>query len=235
MELLAPFPVKIKVTDPAPLTPTPARPFVALAPPALGPGCNSAQGPPKAALPPQVLQEFQVEFRLYVARNPLLSRALTFPFAWGKEPSNQLYVQHVTLSIDGEDSSIDVRLKASAETPIRPCDEGPVFREVSFLASSAVPATLRHDGTYLYPSGPSLEIKHESLRLPWELPKFLVSGITTDHILLVVTLGHSRKLSKSEWRHFNCKTEPEPKCALLESAERTGDLVLVGGASTLSF
>jgi hypothetical protein len=141
MEFIAPISVGIKVTDPAPPTPTPARPSVALAPPAPGPGGNSAPGPSNAAPPPQVLQEFQVKFQLFVAQNPggSLSRSLTFPFAWGKETSNHLHVQHVTLTIDGGHGAFDVSLKASAETPIRPCDGGPVFREVSILEISAVP------------------------------------------------------------------------------------------------
>ncbi|GAQ89777.1 hypothetical protein KFL_005610040 [Klebsormidium nitens] len=64
----------------------------------------------------------------------------------------------------------------------------------------------------------------------WESPTEYF-GVVKDskYTVIGVTLSTERRVSKREWGALQCERAPAPKSALLKSAARTGDIILVGG------
>lgn len=234
MEFVAPFKTSIRVVDPAPgKPPAPVRNA------APTPEGNSTAGGPAAPTPisneptPQVLQQYQFEYRLFVAQQggEVLKYGLIFPFAEGEENAGY---QHATLSIEQENFGRNglvhdwhVQVIFGANPRFQTFDGGPFLQKASSFMLRAVAAELS-DGSFSYEHGRSVVVVPIT-----GMPKNhrLVRGVKTDYTMLEVTIFLERRFTKSAWNYFTCKREPQPKCALLEGAERTGDVVLVVGVS----
>jgi hypothetical protein len=239
MEFVAPFKTSIRVVDPAPRLPSPAKLPVPVKNAAPAPEANSTGGGPVAPTPvckeppPQVLQQYQFEYRLFVAQyaGEVLKSGLIFPYAGGEE---NVGFQHATLSIEQENfvrnntiHNWHIQVLFGGYGCIQTFDGGPVLRKGSLLRLPAVTAELS-DGTFTYENGRSLMV------IPYSgerVPKRLVQNVKTEYTMLEVTISLERRFAKSTWNYFMCKRESQPKCALLDDAERTGDVVLVGGVS----
>jgi hypothetical protein len=114
-------------------------------------------------------------------------------------------------------------------------DGGPDFTAPVLQDVKACPAKLQKSGDFAYDSQNMTPLSGKIISPYAEVgePPNGYFGVVADSKCTVigVTLSTERRVSRRQWGVLQCERAPAPKSALLKSAARTGDVILVGGVS----
>ncbi|GAQ80153.1 hypothetical protein KFL_000470260 [Klebsormidium nitens] len=233
---LMPYATEVVILDPAP-----RRADVSKNQPNLVPSQPNAKSIPgsSSAAPkvpqgnqcPDVIQEYHFSYRIFVIEDAGATTLYTLavPLS-GAKPGYQAGCARLSVHQQSEPDAHNGRhiwdvcaLKEGLQ-PIPAPDEGPNFGRPGVYLVSAWEAELRADGSFK--AQRSLKNSRDaSARLG---PLFQIFGVQNDFVMLEIKLAVKRRFSRKNWNYFSNERALQPKTALLEKAERTGDLILLG-------
>lgn len=234
---LMPYATEVVIVDPAPRRPNtsqnPSNPSTSQ------PNLDSIPGPSSAApkvsqggQTPDVIQEYHLSYRFFVLEDAgtMSLYTLAVPLS-GAKPGYQAGCAKLSVHQKQEQDvyngrhTWDVCALKEGLQPIPAPDEGPNFGKPVVSLVSAREAELRADGTFK-----AQKSLHMSPDVSGRL--FQVFGVQNEAVMLEIKLVLKRRFLRRSWNYFSNERTPQPKTALLESAGRTGDLVLLGEVSS---
>lgn len=195
---------------------------------------------------PEVLQQFEFEFVFSVPRlsASTTDKTLSFPlksiFEAGTDhivpglnlwihqpcyPQNPRVLRGYTWEIWFETSKLEM---------VQADDDGPAFSTAALTQVTVCPATLLQNGGFSYKRSTHFWV--QKVRRPEDsgLTIYEVLSVDTTHVAVICKFVFSRRFSRIEWNVLTCGTLPPLKYSLLDSAARTGDVILLGGVSLSS-
>lgn len=193
-----------------------------------------------AAPPHEVLQKIHFHFRLFAHQPPLCSTnyRLTYSSAELVGPNHiDIHVSDAGLSEGRTAKHWKVGLYNWDGMWLDATDGGPDFTPPRIQDVKACQAKLQQNGDFVYDAQSMAPLSgqmyaDEGSNLP---DGFFGSVVNSTYTVIAVTLSTERRVSKRQWGALRCKNTPAPKSALLKSAKRTGDVILVGGVRSFVF
>lgn len=231
--VLVPYATKVEIKDPAPAQSTNAaetsvNPAIEQVKFKTTPGPSSAVSSiPPDGPSPDVIQRFRFTYRLIFVEElgNMAKCTLVVPLPY-IIPGYETGCMALTLLQEDENGPLEVRVVKEGLQPILAFDGGPNFGEPVLTSVSARLAELEDGG--IFKPKRSLGVRHSS-----DGPMFQILGFTEMNAILEMKMAIERRFPRNVWNYFSSKRTSQPMTALLENAERTGDLILSGEVSFL--
>jgi hypothetical protein len=221
----------------------PAPPASESSAPRLSDAATTGAAPhPVAPSPTEVLQQFAFEFIFSVPRLSASStdRALVFPFNGIVECANSLTPTlnlWVIQPCYPQNSRVlrgytwEIWFETGKLETIQADDSGPAFTEAALTEVTVCPASIPNDGGFSYNRSTHFWTHKVRRELDHGATVYEVFGVNCALMVVICKFVFSRRFSRREWNRLSCKRVPAPKSSLLDSAARTGDVILQGGVS----